>query len=235
MGSDSLGPIAIAIFLLSLWTLLAPMANLSPWLSAGVVTLISGAVALEQGLWQGRLSSALGFLWKQQSPQFRDRILHHEAGHLVAACVLDIPVTDYVLDPWEALKKGYPGYGGVQLDDSPWQRWQEAGEVKRSDVERYGTMWMAGPIAERNLYGQSLGAESDRKQLRSFVTWLNRCGGDRIDPGLLERWCELRAKTLLTERETAYQVAVASMRAGLSMAACVEAVRESLSETATAA
>ncbi|MEO0853584.1 MAG: hypothetical protein AAFY15_08790, partial [Cyanobacteria bacterium J06648_11] len=83
------------------------------------------------------------------------------------------------------------------------------------------------------LYGQSMGADGDRQQLRSFVAWLNRCGGDRIDPGVLERWCELRAKTLLTEREDAYQVAVSSMREGLSMVACIEAIRASLGEIAT--
>ncbi|MEO1131245.1 MAG: hypothetical protein AAFX40_00905 [Cyanobacteria bacterium J06639_1] len=234
MDSSSLGAIAIAIFLLSLWTLLAPMANISPWISAGLVTLITGVVALEQGLAKGRYSSALGALWKQQSPQFRDRILHHEAGHLLAACALDIPVTDYALDPWEALKKGYPGYGGVQLDDSVWQQWQESGEVKRSDVERYGVMWMAGPVAERSFYGQSMGADSDRQQLRSFVAWLNRCGGERLDPSVLERWCELRAKTLLNEREEAYQVAVSAMRDGLPMADCTAAIRASLGEAVTA-
>lgn len=229
MSSTSLGAIAIAIFLLSLWTLLAPLLQVSPWLSAAVVTLAAGAVALEQLLWQGRLSSALGSSWQRQSPQYRDRILHHEAGHLLAACVLDIPVSDYALDPWQAIKKGYPGYGGVQLDEAPWQRWQAEGQVRRSDVERYGVMWMAGPVAERNRYGQSVGADSDRRQLRSLVTWLNQGDGEPIDPGTLERWCELRAKTLLEERADTYQIALAVMAAGKPLEVCTSEICASLS------
>ncbi|MEM6447001.1 MAG: ATP-dependent Zn protease [Cyanobacteria bacterium P01_D01_bin.123] len=235
MSSTSTGAIAIAIFLLSLWVLVAPLLHVSPWFSAALVTVMAGSVALEQAIWNGRLSCALSSVWQRQSPQYRDRILHHEAGHMLAACVLGIPVTDYVLDPWQALKRGYPGYGGVQLDDSPWERWQAEGQIRRSEVERYGVMWMAGPVAERNRYGQSLGADSDRQQLHSLVAWLNRNDGAPIDPGMLERWCELRAKTLLEERDAAYQVALAAMRDGRPLADCQNAINESLENCSTTA
>jgi len=45
-------------------------------------------------------------------------VIRHEAGHVLVAYLLRIPLLGYVLNPWQAFRRGIPGYGGVELDQS---------------------------------------------------------------------------------------------------------------------
>ena len=217
---------AIAVFGLSILALLSPALGNNELLPVGATSLLFGAVVLDRVAMQGRFTSLLGARWGW-TPERRERVLYHEAGHLLAACWLEIPVLDYVLEPWQAFRKGYPGYGGIQLDDSVWQVWLASGSITRRDVERYSIMWMAGGVAERQKLGDTMGDRDDRLKLQQLVGTLRR-SGQPLDPGYMQRWARLQARSMLEEQSAAYDVAVSCMQAGMPLEDCIDSVKAAL-------
>ncbi|MGK7906012.1 MAG: hypothetical protein AB4040_02120 [Synechococcus sp.] len=224
--SNSSG-MAIAVFALSLFALLSPALGMGEILPVGLTSFVLGAALVDRTVMQGRFSQLLGAQWEGRTSRQKQRVLTHEAGHFLAACQLDIPIKDYVLDPWQAFRKGYPGYGGVQLDDAVWQGWLEQGGMTRRDVERYSIMWMAGGVAEKAEMGNAIGDRDDRHKLQQLVSSL-RCSGQLLDPGYMERWARLQARSLFEEQAVAYKVAVECMGLGLPVETCIAQVKAAL-------
>ncbi|MGK7912735.1 MAG: hypothetical protein AB4050_14855 [Synechococcus sp.] len=223
--------LAIAVFGLSMFALLSPVLGNNEWLPMGAISLLFGAVFFDRIAMQGRFTSLMGARWGWTATRHQ-RVLYHEAGHLLAACWLDIPVLDYVLDPWQAFRKGYPGYGGIQLDDSVWQAWLANRSVTRRDVERYSIMWMAGGVAEQQQMGGVMGDRDDRLKLQQLVGTLRR-SGQSLDPGYMQRWARLQARSLLEEQEHAYSVAVRCMQEEMAIEDCVTLVKAALVQTSS--
>ena len=219
--------LALAVFFLSSLALLAPALGSSEFLPVGFACILLGFALLDRAVLQGRFSQLLGAQWGIRTPSQRRRIVCHEAGHLLAACWLDIPITDYVLDPWQAFRKGYPGYGGIQLDDSVWQGWLVEGNISRRDVERYSIMWMAGGVAERAEMGNTLGDRDDRLKLQQLVGSLRRAS-QSLDPGYMERWARLQAQNMIEQQGEAYRMAVTCMESGMQVEDCVALVKAAL-------
>ena len=222
MSEAAVTRIAIAIFLLVISTVI------NGWLTLGVTAGV-GILLIDQIGFSGRGSNLIGALLDARSPQYQERVLHHEAGHLLAACVLNIPIVDYVLDPWQAFRRGYPGYGGVQLDLSPWQRWLEQQQVSESDLERYGIFWAAGGVAEQHFSGESQGDRSDQAQISQLLALLRTQFGEGLD---LKHWqsrFKLGAEDLLQTHPEAYEVVVDRMRRRMPVQECVAEVQQVLS------
>lgn len=216
MNDARLDGIALCVFGLALATVLAPLLSINPFVPYASVAALMGALVLDQVALQGRgidiLSGGL------RSPASKERLLRHEAGHLLVACALGVPVTDYVLDPWQAWRRGYPGYGGVRLDDT--ELWGDA--VSRQTIDRFCVVWMAGAAAELRHYEAAVGAATDSDRLQRL------CRLVALDPGYQERWALLRAQVLLAEEAEAYAIAIATMQAGVSCRECVAAVKGAL-------
>jgi hypothetical protein len=107
MRDTTLNTIAVVIFGVTMASLLGRSCTcrqrwwrcLSPW----------GWGSLASTSWAG------GAYWRHlmdtvawASPEHRQRVLHHEAGHFLAAVLLDIPVEAYTLNTWEAWRQGIP-------------------------------------------------------------------------------------------------------------------------------
>ncbi len=182
-------------------------------------------LAVDQVGFQGRISSLLNALVAYRSAEYRNRILHHEAGHLLAALTLGIPVVDYVLDPWQAFLKGYPGYGGVQLDTTPLEQWFRRQQIKQSDLERYGVFWMAGGVAEANYAGDSIGDEDDRRQLNQWLSLLRKQSGSVLKVEQLAAQFSLEAAELLQQQAEAYTAIVKAMQQRASIPDCQQVVK----------
>ncbi|MEM9568682.1 MAG: hypothetical protein AAF974_10280 [Cyanobacteria bacterium P01_E01_bin.34] len=211
---------------MSLLALLSPVLGNNEWVPVGATSLLFGAVLLDRVAMQGRFTGLMGARWGWTATR-QKRVLYHEAGHLLAACWLDIPVLDYALDPWQAFRKGYPGYGGIQLDDSVWQAWLASGTMTRRDVERYSIMWMAGGVAERQHMGDTLGDRDDRLKLQQLVQTLRR-SGQPLDSGYMQRWAQLQASSLLEEQAQAYDIAVKCMQEGMEIETCMSSIKATL-------
>jgi hypothetical protein len=213
----SLNLIAITIFAFVLASLVGPLVNLSPVIPA---TLAGGLLVLatvDTLGWQNRGSTLLVDAIAQFSSAHRDRILHHEAGHFLVAHALEIPITGYSLNAWEAFRQGQPGNGGVRFDTQTLEASLSQGQLPATVVDRYCIVWMAGIAAELLTYDEAEGGLGDRQQIRTLYQ-LIRQSPDAAQQK--ERWAILQAKTLLQTNETAYTELLKAMRDRKSVADC---------------
>jgi len=206
-------------------------AALGPRLALPLAGMV-GLVIVEQVAFGGRLSGLLGALLDWASPAYRRRVIRHEAGHIVVAHLLGIPLRGYVLGPWQAFRRGIPGYGGVELDQAPMRTWEAQGGIPWADLERYGLFWMAGAAAESLQYGQVVGDEEDRQQLAKLLA-----GISAAQP--LTSAAQMRAyinrflrqsRALLQAHPEAYAVAVWHLEQGSPLQDCLAALAASLEE-----
>jgi hypothetical protein len=223
MSQLSLNLIAISVFTITLTSLLGPLVHLPPAVPAVVTVSALGLATLDNLSWQGRGSTLLLEWLAGFSAQHRDRVLHHEAGHFLVAHHLGIPVTDYALSAWEALKKGYPGEAGIQFDIAELEAEANRGTISAQLLNRYCTIWMAGIAAETLTYETVQGGTDDRQKLRAVLTQLGFAAAEQQQK---ERWALLQAKTLLREHWSAYQALVVAMGQRQPISDCVQILNQ---------
>lgn len=212
MNQIGLNTVAILIFGLTLSVLLGPWLQIPPALPAGAVFLGLGVFTLDTLGFQGQGTVLFLDWFAQRSPDYRQRVLHHEAGHFLAAHLLEIPVTGYTLSAWETVQQGQPGQGGVSFAAL------ETESITPQLLDRYCTVWMAGAAAEFLVYDSVEGGDDDRQKLRSVVTTLKQ------EWRAKERWAGLQAKALLEQHWSTYEALVEAMAKRTSVADCCELI-----------
>ncbi|MBW4664075.1 MAG: ATP-dependent Zn protease [Chroococcus sp. CMT-3BRIN-NPC107] len=221
MSQTTLNLVAISIFLVTVSTVAGPLFNLSPTIPAIATFTLLGFATLDSFGLQGKAGAVIGDLLAGTSPQNRDRILHHEAGHFLVAHFLDIPVTGYTLSPWEALKQKQPGLGGVTFADRELASQLQQGALKAQLLDRYCTLWMAGIAAETILYNNAIGGGDDINKLKKVLTPI---GFSAAAQEQKKRFSVLQAKTIIEENWTAYEALVNAMQQRVSVAECVAVI-----------
>ena len=116
MNPTTLNLLAVSVFAFMLLSLVGPLLNISPNAVALLATILAGGFALDRFVANGIGGNLLIDLLSRQSSEYRQRIIHHEAGHFLVAHLLGIPVQSYTLSAWEATRAGFPGLGGVIVD-----------------------------------------------------------------------------------------------------------------------
>lgn len=215
-NDEDLNLLAIAIFALTMSVLIGPAIGLSPIVPAILTIVPLGLYGIYASGWGGQGRSLLMAWWQETSPQQRDRLLHHEAGHFLAAYLLGIKILGYNLSPIAAAKQGQFGAIGVEVD---------ADLVRHDSLERYCTVWMAGIAAEQYIYQDARGGAEDIRQLRNATAHLP-------NPELHQRWALLRARTLIAEHQEAYQALVLQMQQNATVENCYAAIDLTLSTKA---
>ncbi len=221
MQQISLNLIAIGIFVMTLSALLSPILNISPFIPASATFGVLGLITIDTLSLENRGINLILDLFTTQEQ--RQRIIHHEAGHFLAAYYLGIPVTDYTLTAWETLKKKKQGQAGVEFDSqsilTQSQNLQEFPLV----LERVCTVLMAGIAAEKGVYGEAEGGEEDRQQLRQILA---SAGVSSTAFSQKESWSLLQAKNLIERHQTAYHSLVEAMIKRLSVEECYEILQQ---------
>ena len=223
MDQTSLNLVAIAVFAMTLSALLSPVLNISPFIPAATTFAILGLATVDSFSWEGKGLTL--FLDLFTSSEERQRIIHHEAGHFLAAYCLGIPITGYTLTAWETFRQGEKaGIGGVQLDFSLLSD-QEKISKNPLIVERTFTVLMAGIAAEKVIYNNVEGGEEDKQNLREIMRILG------LRPDLYqqkENWALLQAKNLLIRHQTAYEELVKLMEKRASIEECQQLIQEKM-------
>lgn len=223
MSKTALNLIAISVFVMTISTLLGPLIHLSPTVPAAVTFTVLGIATVDAFGLQGKGGNLLLDWIAGFSPEHRERIVHHEAGHFLVAHLLGIPVTGYTLSAWEALKQRQPGQGGVSFDDDQLASQLEQGRISAQMIDRYCTLWMAGIAAEFLIYNNVEGGADDKSKLAGVLKSLGFSGNTAEQK---QRFSLLQAKTLLKENWSAYQALVTAMRQRASVAECTRAIEE---------
>lgn len=222
MQQISLNLIAIGIFTITLSILLGPLIHLSPTVPATVTFAILGLATVDNLGLKGRGSTLLLDTLARTSGEYRDRVLHHEAGHFLAAYFSGIPIRSYTLNAWETFKQGYPGTGGVIFDtDQLFKNTIPPSEV-RLFLDRFCTVWMAGIAAELLIYNNVEGGEDDRQKVTDTLRFFSR---PRSESKQKQQWGQLQAKMLIEKHRSAYDALVKAMRERASVAECYQVLQ----------
>jgi hypothetical protein len=217
MSQLSFNLVAIAIFVTTMASLLGPLVQLSPVVPAIAAFSLLSAATLDTWSFNGQGSNLLLDWLARWSPQHRQRVIRHEAGHFLVAHLLGIPVTGYTLTAWEAFRLGQPGFGGVQFDTQELETELAQGQLSGHLLDRYCTIWMAGIAAEAIAYPTVEGGLDDRQKLRRVLTEL------QLSPQaaqVKERLALLRAKDLLTQHEEGLAALEHALTTRLSVSEC---------------
>lgn len=230
MSQITLNLIAIAIFAFTMLSLLGPLLGLSPAAVAIAAATCLGIVTVDRLGWQGRGGNLLIDLLSQRSADYRQRIVHHEAGHFLTAYLLEIPIQAYTLSAWEAWRAGLPGLGGVIFDSAEIEAEIEQGKISAQQLDRYYTVYMAGIAAEQQVYGSAEGGEDDRLRLRSLWRQLDR---SQAEGELKLRWSQLQASNLIQRQQSAYDALVTAMTERATVETCCQAIEQHRAEAVT--
>ncbi|MEL6940317.1 MAG: ATP-dependent Zn protease [Cyanobacteria bacterium J06598_1] len=222
MNPTTLNLLAVSVFAFTLLSLVGPLLNISPGAVAITLSGIAGVFALDRFVAQGKGGNLLIDLVSSQSSDYRQRIVHHEAGHFLVAHLLDVPAESYTLSAWEAIRAGLPGLGGVVLDVSAIAPDVTASEdaatpLSAQQLNRYCIIGMAGIAAESETYGTAEGGQDDRAQLKQLWKQAQKPESG-LDTQL--RWALLQAQTLLKAQSAAYEALVSAMTERASVAEC---------------
>ncbi|MDJ0648595.1 MAG: ATP-dependent Zn protease [Xenococcaceae cyanobacterium MO_188.B19] len=221
MQQTGLNIIAIAIFTMTISSLLSPIFNISPFIPAGATFGILGLVTIDTISLNNRGVTLLLDLFA--NAEQRQRVIHHEAGHFLTAYFLGIPITGYTLTAWEAIKQGHYGRGGVIFDTQELTEKPFKLQDMRLTLDRLSTVWMAGIAAEKLVYDKAEGGQEDLQQLRIA---LDLAGLPPESYGQKKRWAQLQATNLLNRHEESYQALVVAMENRKSVAECCNVIRE---------
>lgn len=221
MSQTAINLVAIFVFLMTLSSLLGPLIHLSPTIPALATVTFLGIATLDNFSFQGKGGTIVLDLVARFSPEYKERILHHEAGHFLVAHLLEIPVTGYTLSAWEAWKKGQPGQGGITLEDGELTAQIEKGQITAQMLDRYCTIWMAGIAAETLFFNSSEGGNDDKSKL---IEVLRVIGFSEAGYQQKQRFHLLQSKTLIQENWESYQALVAAMRERVSVVECLEII-----------
>ena len=221
MPQTALNLIAIGVFLMTMTSLLGPIFHISPVVPAAITFGILSLATADTLSWNSRGVSLLLDLFA--SPEQRQRILHHEAGHFLTAYFLGIPITGYTLTAWEVMKQGQLGRGGVSFNTSSLTTKPFELNKMRLTLERFCTVWMAGVAAEKMIYNNAQGGAEDRKQLNEALIM---AGLPEAGFAQKERWAQLQASNLLTRHQKSYEALVEAMKQRASVEECCAIIQQ---------
>lgn len=225
MSPVTLNLVAIAIFSITMMSLVGGLVGLSPVVPAAIAFGLMGLATADTLALEGRMGTLLVDGLSQFSAEHRQRVLHHEAGHFFIAHVLGVPVMDYSLSAWEAFRKGQPGRGGVRFSTDNLSEQLDQGALSAATVDTYCTVWMAGIAAEQLVYGKAEGGYDDQQALRilwqQFRRPLSECD-------VKSRWSALKAKSILESHRDEYEALVEAMNRRACVSECIQVLPQSV-------
>ena len=221
--------LAIAIFTITMMSLVGTMVGLSPVVPSAISISLLTSWGVDIGFFQGKFGAYAQAWLRARSSQYRERVSYHEAGHFLAAYVLGFKITSYAI-------AGIVGRSlGEILSDNAFQGIEGGVEIEIVDgssfnnlngnsIDRYSTVYMAGIAAEQLMCeGETEGGLEDRQRLRKVIANLPH-------PMTQERWALLNAKSLLSDRRSALVVLASKMLTGATVEDCCQAIDEVLKQ-----
>jgi hypothetical protein len=210
----SLNLVAICIFGMTMSSLVTPLINVSSTIPIAIVAVIFAGATIDNFFLKSTIATLVVDAIAGTKATYRQRIVHHEAGHFLVAHLLDIPITGYTLSAWESLRQGRSAQGGVMF--APPQA-----DISSRLLEQYCAVWMAGIAAEKLVYDRAEGGGEDRQKLRGV---LFVAGKQQQEIVRQENAATLQAKTLIQTHWDAYQALVTAMHNRLPVVECCEQI-----------
>ena len=170
--------LAIAIFTITMMSLVGTMAGLSPIFPAAIAIALLSAWGVDIGFLQGKLGAYAQVWLRARSPKYRERVSYHEAGHFLAAHVLGFKVVNYAIAGIVGKSLGeiladetFTGIeGGVEIAIADTSN---SANLSANLLDRYSTVYMSGIAAEQLMCeGATEGGIDDMQSLRKAISHL---------------------------------------------------------------
>lgn len=208
--------VAICVFGITVSSLLFPLFEISSTVPILVIFAIVLGTTIDGFFLKSTIATIVLDTIAGTSPAYRQRIIHHEAGHFLVAYLLDIPITGYTLTAWESWRQGESAQGGVMF--APPQV-----DVDDRLIKQYCTVCMAGIAAEKLVYDRSVGGSEDLQKVRGILSLVGKQQQESIQQ---ENLAGIQAKTLIQTHWKAYQALVESMTDRSSVLDCCETIEK---------
>mmetsp|Transcript_31163 Transcript_31163/g.61693 ORF Transcript_31163/g.61693 Transcript_31163/m.61693 type:complete len:403 (-) Transcript_31163:123-1331(-) len=173
---------------------------LVPIIWIGVGSTAPGALA---GLIQASRSGGEG------AEERKERVCHHEAGHMLCGYLCGLPVRSYSVDE----KTGVPC---VEFESA-------RGDLSSNDVNALTVVALSGSVAEALQYGTAKGGDSDLMELQNCFRRSDEFMGDAVQRDRT-RWGALAAFMLIKEYRQEYDNLVGAFREGKDVNECIVAM-----------
>ncbi|GFR49334.1 hypothetical protein Agub_g11362 [Astrephomene gubernaculifera] len=188
-----------------------------PYLLGGVnlVVLAVGSTA------PGLLAVAID-AFSQVFPDYKDRVLRHEAAHFLVGYLLGVPVGGYSVQ----LGREHTEFAEAKLQQRIIER-----TLADEEIDSLALVAVAGVAAEAREYEEVMGQTADLTDLQRLLlrskTRLSSAAQQN-----LTRWAVWAAAGLLRTHGSEHAALVQAMRSGASVAECVRAIEETRGEVA---
>lgn len=221
--------LAIAIFTITMMSLVGTMVGLPPIVPSAIAITLLSVWGVDIGFWQGKFGAYFQAWLRARSPKYRERVSYHEAGHFLAAHVLGFKVVKYAIAGIVGKSLGeiladeaFTGIeGGVEIEvvDT-----SASISLSANLLDRYSTVYMAGIAAEQLMCeGQTEGGTDDMQRLRKAISHLP-------NPMTQERWALLNARNLLDDRRPVLVALAEQMQKGASVEDCCQTIEQALNQ-----
>jgi hypothetical protein len=193
-----------------------------------LTTLIPATFALfsvDQIFYRG---AAFESVYQKAFPEYKKKIIYHEAGHFLLAYLLGIPVRGCVTNAWDARK--YPdikGQAGTIFYDPKLADELLNQKITRSSLDRMSVVIMGGIAAEAIRFGKAEGGAVDEQSLVGFLTSIQPPWNILRIQGQA-RWAAMQAILLIREHEKSYAALCLALEEGKSVGDAILAIEENL-------
>lgn len=145
----------LAVALVSLLAVLGQALGVSPWWISLLTLLGLGSLSFDAARFGGRGGHLLAEALPGGAARLR-RIAIHEAGHVLVANDQGMAVERVLVGSLACLRAGLTSSGSTQLAVP------EHAKLPAEELRRWSRVLQAGMVAERLVYGDSLGGSDDR-------------------------------------------------------------------------
>jgi len=221
--------LAIAIFTITMMSLVGTMVGLSPVVPSAIAVVLLSAWGIDIGFCQGKFGVYFQAWLRARSPQYRERVSYHEAGHFLAAYVLGFKIVNYAIAGIVGQSLGevladesFAGIeGGVEIEqENPLNSINNSSNL----LDRYCTVYMAGLAAEQLMCeGETEGGLDDKQRLRQAISHMS-------NPITQERWALLNARNLLSDRRSVLIALAEKMLNSASVEDCCQTIDQVLKQ-----
>ena len=190
-----------------------------------LIPLTFGIFSIDQIFYRG---AAFETIYQKIFPEYKKKIIYHEAGHFLLAYLLGIPVRGCVTNAWDARK--YPdikGQAGTIFFDPKLSDELLNSKITRSSLDRMSVVLMAGIAAEAIRFGKAEGGAVDEQNLVQFLTSIQPPWNILRVQGQA-RWAAMQAILLIKEHENSYNALCVALEEGKSVGDAILAIEDNL-------
>ncbi|KAI8468253.1 MAG: hypothetical protein J3K34DRAFT_427638 [Monoraphidium minutum] len=181
----------------------------SSYLSGSMILVVMGVGSTAPGLLQVVIDR-----FSQIYPDYRQRVLQHEAAHFLVGYLLGVPVTGYSI----AMTREHVEFAETKLQARIITR-----DLSEAEVDQLAAVSVAGIAAEGMAYEEVMGQTADLTDLQRILL--------RQRPALTNaaqqsttRWAVWAAAMMLRRYSAEYEALQAALAAGKSVPECIQAI-----------